>query len=153
MFSLIILLPLISCLDDLVHASPAEWNRDTRSEAHSFLLALSQFYFILTLVKTQRILAYTRRLSIKLQGGYIDAVHSHTDVESVKSVLKWSSYRVDDFHQLLYEEAVRLGAMVGIEESVPRLAGHQQHRQNIPATSNTDYYRLNITIPLLDHYD
>ena len=38
-------LHLISCLDDLVHASPAEWNRDTRSEAHSFLLALSQFYF------------------------------------------------------------------------------------------------------------
>ena len=58
---------------------------------------------------------------------------------------------MDDFHQRLYEEAVRLGATVGIEESMPRLAGRQQHRQNIPATSNTDYYRLNITIPLLDH--
>ena len=34
---------------------------------------------------------------------------------------------------------------------MPRLAGRQQHRQNIPATSNTDYCRLNITIPLLDH--
>jgi hypothetical protein len=33
----------------------------------------------------------------------------------------------------------------------PRLASRQQHRQNIPAQDCSDYYRLNITIPLLDH--
>ena len=142
-------LPLISCLDDLVHASPAEWNRDTRFEALFFCCLCHSFIF--TLVITQRILAYTRGLSVKLQGRYIDAVCAHTDIESVKSVLKGCRSRVDDFHQRLYEEAVRLGATVGIEESMPRLAGRQQHRQNIPASSNTDYYRLNITIPLLDH--
>ena len=32
-------LPLVSCLEEIVHSS-AEWNRDTRSEAHSFLLAV-----------------------------------------------------------------------------------------------------------------
>jgi len=37
---------------------------------------------------------------------------------------------------------------VGVEESTPRLASRQQHR---PAQSPTDYYRLNLTIPLLDH--
>ena len=30
----------------LVYASPAEWNRDTRSEAHSFLLALSHSFIL-----------------------------------------------------------------------------------------------------------
>ena len=142
---------MISCLEELVHASPAEWNRDTRSEAHSFLLALSQFSFIVTLVITQRILAYTRGLSVKLQGRYIDAVRAHTDIESVKSVLKGSRSRVDDFHERLYDDTVQLGANVGVEESVPRLPGRQQHRHNNPATNSKDYYRVNLTIPLLDH--
>ena len=40
---------------------------------------------------------------------------------------------------------------VGVEECTPRLASRQLHRQNIPAQSPTDYYYLNLTIPLLDH--
>ena len=69
-------LPLIS-LEEIVRASPAEWNRETRSVAHSYLLALSQFSFIVTLVVTQKILAYTKGLSIKLQGRYIDALRQY----------------------------------------------------------------------------
>ena len=34
---------------------------------------------------------------------------------------------------------------------MPRLASRQQHRQNIRAQSISDYFRLNLTIPLLDH--
>ena len=40
---------------------------------------------------------------------------------------------------------------VGIEESAPGLAGRQQHRSNAQAENCSDYYRLNLTIPLLDH--
>ena len=50
-----------------------------------------------------------------------------------------------------YQEALRLAALVDVEESAPRLAGRQQHRQNVPATSSAEYYRLNVTVPLLDH--
>ena len=59
---------IVSCFEDLIHAPPSEWNRDTRSEAHSFLLALSQFSFIITLIVTRTTLAYTRGLAVKLQG-------------------------------------------------------------------------------------
>ena len=124
---------------EIAYAPHAEWNRDTRSEAHSFLLSLSQFSFIVTLVITQKILAYTKGLSIKLQGRYVDAVRAHSDIDSVKSVLRSSRSQVDDFHKRLHEEAVQLGITVGVEQSVPRLAGRQQHRQNIPATTPTDY--------------
>ena len=58
---------------------------------------------------------------------------------------------MQDFHKRLYQEAVRLGELVGVTESSPRLAGRQQHRPNIHADTMTDYYRLNLTIPLLDH--
>ena len=105
----------------------------------------------MTLVITKKILAYTKGLSIKLQGRYIDAVRAHSDIESVKSTLSRCRSQVDDFHKRLYEEAVQLGTTVGVEQSAPRLAGRQQHRQNTPASTAADYYKLNLTIPLLDH--
>ena len=40
---------------------------------------------------------------------------------------------------------------VGVEESMPRLASRQQHCQNIQAPNSSEYFRLNLTIPLLDH--
>ena len=53
---------IVSCLEQIANAPPAEWNRETRSEAQSFLLAVLQFSFIVTLTVTQKILAFTRRL-------------------------------------------------------------------------------------------
>ena len=112
--------PLVSCFEDPVHASPTEWNGETHSEAHSFLLALSQFLLIITLIVTRTTLAYTRGLAAKLQGQYVDTVQAHRDIESVKTV--------------------RLAELVDVTESSPRLAGSQQHRLNIPANTTTYYY-------------
>ena len=72
-----------------------------------FYFTLVSNFKVVICVITQRILAYTRGLSVKLQGRYIDAVRAHTDIESVKSVLKGCRSQVDDFHQQLYEEVVR----------------------------------------------
>ena len=33
----------------------------------------------------------------------------------------------------------------------PRIAGHQQHRNNVPAPTVKDYWRLNIFLPFMDH--
>ena len=114
-------------MEEIARASPSEWNRDTRSEAHSFLVALSQFSFIVTLMITEKILAYTKGLSIKLQGRFIDAVRAHSDIKSVKSTLSRCRSQVDDFHKRLYEEAIQLGTTVGVKQSAHRLAGRQQH--------------------------
>ena len=143
--------PFVSCVEDIVHSSSSEWNRDTRSDAHSCLLALSQFSFICTLVVTKTILACTKGLSVKLQGRYIDVVRAHKDIEAVKSTLKEFRSNVESFHDRHYHEAFQLAALLDVEESAPRLAGRQQHRQNVPATSTAEYYRLNVTVPLLDH--
>ena len=97
------------------------------------------------------ILACTKGLSLKLQGHYIDTVRAHTDIESVKSVVKRFMSEVNSFHDRPYHEALRLAALVDLEESAPRLVGRQQHRQNVPATSTAEYYRLNVTVPLLHH--
>ena len=51
----------------------------------------------------------------------------------------------------MYKEAISLGQSVNVEEIAPRQASRQQHRQNAPSDSVTEYYKRNITIPILDH--
>ena len=99
----------------------------------SFLLAISQFTFIVALVLTQKVLAYTKGLSVKLQGRYVDVVYAHRQVKGVKDTLKRALSRVDNFHDLVYKKALALSLSVSVDESVPRFASRQQHRQNIPS--------------------
>lgn len=59
---------VVSCLEEIANAPSTDWNRETRADAQSFLLAVSQFSCVATLVVTQTIFAFTRGLSVKLQG-------------------------------------------------------------------------------------
>jgi len=77
-------LPTICCFESIAGSSGSEWNRDTRLAAQSFLLAMSQFSFIVTLVATQNVLAYIKGLCIKLQGAYVDVARAHREITNVK---------------------------------------------------------------------
>ena len=144
-------MPIISCLEAISQSTSLEWNRDSRSDAESFLLALSQFPFIVGLHIKQAVLGYTKGLSIKLQGKYVDVARAHRDIEHVKSTLQNARRNVESFHKSIYGDAKRVAATVGIEESAPCLASRQQHRTNIHADNCIQYYQHNLTIPLLDH--
>ena len=144
-------LPTFCCLEAITISSPADWNRETRSDAQSLMLAMSQFSFIVALVLTQKVLAYTKGLSVKLQGRYVDVVRAYKNVESVRTTLRGVWSRVDDFHTRVYKQVLQLGQSIDVMESAPRQASRQQHRQNIPSDNISDYYKRNFTIPILDH--
>ena len=144
-------LPIVCCLEKISLSSNSEWNSDTHSDSHSFLLALSQFSFIMTLTATQNVLAYTKGLSVKLQGQYVDITHAHHEISNLKTTLQNIRSNVNNFHARIYSEAIMIAYSVGVDESMPRLASRQQHRQNIQAQNISDYFCLNLTIPLLDH--
>ncbi len=74
-------LSTVSCLEEIAHATGEAWNRDTHHDAQSFLLAMSQFTFIVALVLTQKVLVYTKGLSVKLQGRYVDVVYAHLQIK------------------------------------------------------------------------
>ena len=132
-------------------SSNAEWNNETRSDSQSVLLALSQFSFIVALTTTQNILAYTKGLSVKLQGRYVDIARAHREISSLKTTLQKIRSNVNPFHTRIYDQSMTIAQSVDVEESMPRLASRQQHRQNIQAPNSSEYFRLNLTIPLLDH--
>ena len=106
---------------------------------------------LFALVTTQSILAYSKGLSVKLQGPYVDVARAHREIETVKAALQGIRSNVTTFHARVYAQASQMAQSVDVELSTPRLASRQQHRQNIPAQNSQDYFRLNLTNPLLDH--
>ncbi len=140
--------PLVCCLEDIKDSN--EWNRETRADALSHFLALSRFPFIIAFVVTKDVLAYTKALSIKLQGRYIDIVRAYKKVNFVKSTLKSARDDVNGFHARVYGKALQLAGKVHVDKSVPRTTGRQLHRNNIPAAKTSQYYQLPLTIPMLD---
>ena len=46
--------PIFYCLEAISHSEATDWNRETRSDEQSFLLAISQFPFIVALVYAQK---------------------------------------------------------------------------------------------------
>ena len=144
-------MPTVCCLEAIVYSPPSDWNRETRSDAQSLLLAMSQFSFIVALVLTQKVVAYTKGLSVKLQGRYVDVVRAHRDIDTVKTTVRGVRSRVDEFHAQVYRQALMLGQTIDVVETAPRQASRQQHRQNSPSSNISDYYKRNLTIPLLDH--
>ena len=106
---------------------------------------------MVALAVSQEVLAYTKGLSVKLQGRYVDVVRAHRDIELVKTTIKGVPSRVDDFHSQVYQQVLMLSQSIDVAEAAPRQANRQQHRQNIPSDNISDYYKRTLTIPILDH--
>ena len=140
--------PLVCCLEDIKDST--NWNHDTRKDAQSYFLALTRFPFIFSLVVTKEVLEYTKALSIKLQGRYVDVVRAHNDVSFVLEVLRSARQNIESFHARIYTTALTTAREVNVDESCPRTTGRQQHRCNVPSTSPSDYFKRQLTIPAVD---
>ena len=55
-------LPIVSCLEEIMNSAQSDWNRETRSDANAYLLALSQISFVVALYVTERVLSYVKGL-------------------------------------------------------------------------------------------
>ena len=141
----------MACLDNINANNGREWNRESRVDAYSLLLALQNFSFIVSLVVAREILAITKPLSIQLQGSYTDIARAHRDVDQVRRQVKLNRNDIDKFHSLVYNKACSVARDVGVQEDMPRTTSRQQHRSNPSYDTPKDYYRGVITAPMLDH--
>ena len=141
--------PLICCLEDIKDST--DWNRESRSDAQSLLFALTHFPFLVALVITRDVLAYTKALSVKLQGRYVDVVNAYNQISFVKTTMQCARDDVDTVHARIYETALEIASKVGVDESMPRISSRQQHRANVPSSDPSEYYKRILTIPTLDH--
>ena len=72
------------------------------------------------------------------------------DVTDVISNLKQHRENVDQHFSDIYSEAVRLAKIVSVKPAIPRTASRQIHRNNTPASSPEEYFKITIVVTLLD---
>jgi len=99
---------IVCSFEGIAGSSGGKWNRDTRSDTQSFLLAMSQFSFIVTLVSTHNVLAYTKGLNVKLQGPYVDITHASHEIANVKETLKKARSNVNTFYSHIHSQAMMI---------------------------------------------
>ena len=146
------LLPAITeTLDEIRLNTDKHWNNESTTKANAFYHAICTFEFLMVLIITQRCLAYTKGVTIKLQSSSIDAIKAYKDMETIKEAIEAIRQDVDAQHQQWFEEASNLAEQVEIEVKGPRICGRQKHRSNYVTVSTQEHYKLSVTIPFLDH--
>ena len=64
-----------------------------------------------------------------------------------------SDPNIDIKHHDIFDKACLVSASVDVHPTKPRLCGRQQHRSNADTEDGSveGYYRVNLTVPFLDH--
>ena len=127
-----------------------DWNAASVMDARSFLAAITDFHFIASLQITRDILAYVHPISISLQSNTQDVMKAMTEVQNVIQALQEQRDNVDDFHTRIYGAMVAMADSVNVQPTAPRRVNRQRHRANAPAGTVEEYYKRNVTIPVLD---
>lgn len=148
---------VVKSLCTMIENSDREWNRDTINQASSLYKNID-FEFIVNLQIVQRILAYTSGITTALQKRGIDFVNVFGQVKVLIRTLQNVRQGVDEFHKDCFDEASDFARKLDVDIKRPRICGRQFYRQNVllpeqtstPEKQTEQYYRLNVTIPLLD---
>ena len=148
---------MIDTLSEMSQNLDKQWNRDTVGQASSLLKSLD-FEFVINLVITQKILAYTSGITTGLQKRGIDLANASEQVKLVIRTLSRVRQDVETFHHSCYDEACIIASKIDVDIRRPRICGRQVYRQNALQLDSglsdeqliEDYFRVNVTIPLLD---
>lgn len=57
---------------------------------------------------------------------------------------------MDFEHDRIYSKAIKLAEEIGTEEHMPRVVGRQRNRSNPSVLNPKEYWRVTVTIPLVD---
>ena len=81
----------------------------------------------------------------------MDLLKAKEKIVLLKSALRGMQGDLNTRHHALYEEAVTLARRVSVQPSMTRIIQRQVHRNNAPAATPEDYYRINMTTDFLNH--
>ena len=142
--------PLWVTLEDMKANLDNEFNRNTQSDAFSFFKAIDDFDFIVTLVITYEVLKLSLDVTELLQSKENDIADGLGMITSLFNTIKAKRAKIDDFHEKCFEKASSIASKLNIPVSKPRTNNRQVYRENHQTDSIGDYYRVSLTIPLLD---
>ena len=147
-------IPIYHALLEMKENYPHTYSNETSSKAESFFKLVDDFDFIVSLIITRNILDYLLPVTRKLQQKEIDIAKSLDLIRSLKRTCSKLRKNIEESHTKWYSKAVELASKVDIKEKEikkPRTCSKQIHRPNQPVTTPSDYYRVSLTLPLIDH--
>ncbi len=127
------------------HNTGGHWNRDTISQANSFLKSID-FEFLINLLTAQKVLSYTSGITTELQKGGLDLADA---VKLVIRMLESVRTTVSSFHHTVFIEAYEIAQKIDVDV---RTCGRQINRRNAIASHSEqlseqqlveEYYRIN----------
>ena len=114
--------------------------------SHTF----ASFEHIVTFIIAKEVLEPIRPIAESLQGRLQEVYFGFGRIDAVKSTYIRIRDTMDFEHDRIYSKACKLAEEIGTEEHMPRVAGRQRNRSNPTVTSPKEYWRVTVTIPLVD---
>ena len=94
-------------------------------------------------------LSYIKRPIKKIQGRSLDLCEVVDVMRNTQTDLRLLRSEKSDFYQRCYDYAIHIYNLIGIKPSMPRITEKQVHRENTPAATPYEYYRVNVCSPFL----
>ncbi|CAG2239243.1 unnamed protein product [Mytilus edulis] len=120
------------------------------SKARSYACSIKKFDFIITLVAAQSILQPLVPLSEMLQRKSVDLIEAVSESKVVIEQLNRKRNSIEAWDEL-FQKAVQVADTVEEVPAMPRAAGRQRHRVNVPAETPSQYWKRAMFLPFLDH--
>ena len=126
------------------------FDRKLRTEANGLFHALSSDRFIVALHCNVFVSGYLNLCQL-LQGSHLDTFEAYSEINNTIEVLTNRRLKADETFPQIFKSASVLTSLDGTEAPViPRLGGRQTHRNNSPAATADEYWRISVFIPFLD---
>lgn len=132
---------VVDALTDMALNRERRWNRDTVAQA-STLLKSVDYEFIINLVITQKVLAFTSSITTGLQQRGLDLVRAYEEIQLVIRTLQHTRNRVEEFHRECYIFCSSIASKLKLEAQKPRTCQRQRFRQDSTTSSQSieDYF-------------
>ncbi|GBL73360.1 hypothetical protein AVEN_159384-1 [Araneus ventricosus] len=128
-----------------------EESSDSASKAHALSSSISQFQFLVNLFVLSRMLSTTHNLSEKLKK-HIDISEAIANVTSVLYLLSKQRVNANDNFKTLYAQVKEIASKLDIKEEILRVCRLQTARNNVPYSTEEEYYRRAVYVPYLDDF-
>ncbi|GBO39786.1 hypothetical protein AVEN_230599-1 [Araneus ventricosus] len=129
-----------------------EESSDSAPKPHALSSSISQFQFLVNLFVLNRILSTTHNLSEKLQKKHVDLSEAIPNVTSVLDMLSKQRVNANDNLKTLYAQVKEIAAKLDNKEEIPRVCRLQTARNNVPYSTEEEYYRRAVYVPYLDDF-
>ena len=142
---------VVKILEIISEDSSSGWNSESSKSAHTLLVCITQFEFIMAFIVGLRCLDYIKGLTITLQKRTIDICQAYNEVGNVQAALNEVREGIDTYHKKWFDDAVQLGRISNASEpQIPRRCNRQTARSNVPGDTPEVYYKRCISIPFID---